>query len=245
MSTDGGSQDLNPSPADAGTPPTQGGNSGGGSAPGTIPVELQVAADNLGIKLVAEKEWKERDRYYGSVKNGEISKKLAEYDKLKEADQKRKDGELSDIERANKQATDYKTAADAAAAEKSLLALRIGFMQENARRAVPDSKELAVFPELMETQLPGILAEFKGGDVDEFVKDGFAKLVDLQTKFAKRFGGGSPANAPGGAPISPTGAQGEPLPRKGGSIVDDAFNWRDNVAFTNNPKMPPTGGGKR
>ena len=92
MSTDGGSLNITPSPDDSGGSPSQGGEPGGKTAAGQIPVELRVVAENLGIKLVPEKDWAERERVYGSVKHGSVAQKLAEYDKFVEADKKRKDG---------------------------------------------------------------------------------------------------------------------------------------------------------
>jgi len=242
MSTDGGSLNITPSPDDSGGSPSQGGEPGGKTAAGQIPAELRVVAENLGIKLVPEKDWAERERVYGSVKHGSVAQKLAEYDKFVEADKKRKDGELSDLERATNSATAMKGEAETLAAKNSALALRVGFLSENARRATPDSKDDAVFPEIMELHLPTLLAEFKGGDPEAFVQDGIGKLLDIQSRFAKRFGG--PGNAPGGgSPASPTGAQGEPTPKKEGSLVNQAFNWRDEVAFTENPHIvrPKTG----
>lgn len=247
MPTDGGSPNTTPNPDGSGTPPTQGGTPGGTDTAGQIPVELRVVAENLGIKLVPEKEWKERDRYYGSVKNGEISKKLAEYDRLVAAEKERKDGELSDLERATGSVTTLKEEGVALADRNRALALRVGFLTENAKRAMPDSKDVAVFPEIMDLHMPTLLAEFKGGDVDEFVQTGLGKLLDIQGRFAQRFGGG-PSNGPGGeSPASPSGAQGATTPRREGSIVAQGMRWQDDVAFTQHPHIvrPPGGGGKR
>ena len=236
---------LNTSPDDSGTPAVQGAD-GGGNATGQIPVELRVAAENLGIKLVPEKDWAERERVYGSVNHGNVAKKLAEYDRFVEAEQKRKDGELTDLERATGSVTALEGDKESLAVKNRELALRIGFLTENAKRAMPDSKDVAVFPEIMDLHMPSLLAEFKGGDADEFVQSGLGKLLELQSRFARRFGG--PANAPGGgSPVSPSGAHSEPLPRKEGSIVKQGFDWRDEVAFTVNPHIvrPTTDARKR
>ena len=232
-------------PDDSGTPTAQGAD-GGGKTAGQIPVELRVAAENLGIKLVPEKDWAERERVYGSVKHGSVAQKLAEYDKFVAADKKRTDGELSDLERATGSVTALEGDKESLAAKNCELALRVGFLTENAKRAMPDSKDVAVFPEIMDLHIPTLLAEFKGGDADEFVQSGLGKLLDIQSRFARRFGG--PANAPGGGnPASPSGAHSEPLPRKEGSIVKQGFDWRDEVAFTVNPHIvrPTTDARKR
>ncbi len=247
MPTDGGSPNPNPNPDGSGALPLQGGSAGGGNAPGHIPVELQVAAENLGIKLVPEKDWAESERLVGSLRHGNVSKKLAEYDKLVEAETKRKDGELSDIERATGSVTALTAEKETLVARNSELALRIGFLTENAKRAMPDSKDVAVFPEIMDLHMPTLLAEFKGGDADEFVQSGLGKLLDIQSRFAQRFGGG-PGNAPGGAgPASPSGAQGASVPRREGSVVKQGMRWQDDVAFIENPHIvrPAGGGGKR
>lgn len=219
---------------------------GGKTVAGQIPVELRVVAENLGIKLVPEKDWVEAERLVGSFKHGNVAKKLAEYDVLVEADKKRKDGELSDLERVTGSVTALEGDKESLAAKNRELALRVGFLTENAKRAMPDSKDVAVFPEIMDLHMPALLAEFKGGDADEFVQDGLKKLLDVQGRFARRFGG--PANAPGGgSPASPSGAHSEPLPRKDGSIVKQGFDWRDEVAFTEHPHIvrPTTDARKR
>jgi len=246
MATDGGSPNTIPSPADAGALPVQGGNTGGGNVPGHIPVELRAAAENLGIKLVPEVDWAEREKVYGSVKHGNIAEKLNRLNKYEEDAQKRADGELSELQRAQKEAADLRAQNDSAAAEIRAMALRTGFLTENAKRAMADSKELAVFPEIMDMYLPTLLPEFKGGDPDEFVKNGLDKMLGVQATFLKRLGG-EPGNAPGGSPVSPSGAQGEQLPRRSGSVVKELVDWRSRVAFTNHPHIvqPPGVGGKR
>lgn len=235
---------TDPNPDGSGAPTVRGAD-GGGKTAGQIPVELRVAAENLGIKLVPEKDWAERERVYGSVKTGNLSKKLADYDRFVEAEQKRKDGELSDLERATGNVTALEGDKESLTARNRELALRVGFLTENAKRAMPDSKDVAVFPEIMDLHMPALLAEFKGGDPDEFVQDGLKKLLDVQGRFARRFGG--PANAPGGGnPVDPSGAHSEPQPRRTGSVVKQMADWRKDAAFTSNPHIvSPTGDGRK
>jgi hypothetical protein len=245
MSTDGGSQILTTSPDGSGGSSTQGGDTGGKNVPGQIPVELRAAAENLGIKLVPEKDWAESQRLVGSLQHGNVAKKLAEYDKYVEADQKRKDGELSDLERATGNVKTLEGDKESLAARNRELALCVGFLTENAKRAVPDSKDVAVFPEIMDLHMPTLLAEFKGGNADEFVQNGLEKLLELQGRFARRFGG--PGNAPGGGSlVSPSGAHSEPAPRRDGSVVKQMADWRKDAAFTTNPRIvSPTGDGRK
>jgi hypothetical protein len=138
MANELGGNPTNPNPDGSGTPIVQGAD-GGGKTAGQIPVELRVAAENLGIKLVPEKDWTERERVYGSVKTGNISKKLADYDRFVEAEQKRKDGELSDLERATGNVTALEGDKESLAVRNRELALRVGFLTENAKRAMPEN----------------------------------------------------------------------------------------------------------
>ncbi|MBU8871371.1 MAG: hypothetical protein KOO60_10955 [Gemmatimonadales bacterium] len=247
MATDGGSPNPNPNPDGSGGSLGQSGNSGGGDATGQIPAELRVAAANLGIELVPAATLAEYKKVHGSVKHGNIGEKLNRLNKLEEAETVRKDGELSELERATGSVTTLKEEGVALADRNLKLALRIGFLTENAKRAMPDSKDVAVFPEIMDLHMPALLAEFKGGDADEFVQDGLGKLVEIQARFAQRFGGG-PRNGPGGeSPASPSGAQGAAAPRREGSVVAQGMKWQDEVAFTQHPHIvhPQKGGGKR
>ena len=247
MSTDGGSPNPNPNPDGSGTPPSQGGNPDSGNTTGQIPAALLTAAANLGIQLVPAAELAELKKVHGSVKHGNILEKLNRLNKLEADETTRKDGELSDLERATGSVTTLTADKDALAARNSALALRIGFLTENMKLAhSTEPGVVAVIPAVMEANW-GLLGEFKGGDVDEFVKDGLGKMLDIQNDLARQLGGGA-ANAPGATgPASPSGAQGATAPQRTGSVVKQGMNWRDDVAFTQHPHIvrPTGGGGKR
>lgn len=247
MPTDGGSHNPDPKPDGSGTQPGQGGDSGSVNATAQIPAELLVVAERLGVQFVPKAELADLKKVHGSVKHGNILEKLTRLNKLEEADKKRQDGELSDLERATGTAELLEADKVTLAARNSELALRVGFLIENLKLAhSTEPGVVAVIPAVMEANW-GLLAEFKGGDVDEFVKSGLGKMLDLQTDLARQLGGGAP-NAPGATgPASPSGAQSALAPRKTGSVVKQLVNWRDEVATTHNPHIvrPEEGGGKR
>ena len=247
MSTDGGSPNPTPNPDGSGVLPGQGGDSGGGNDTGQIPAALLKAAENLGIQLVPKAELAELKKVHGSVKHGNILEKLTRLNKLDEAEKTRKDGELSDLERATGSVKTLEADKDALAARNSALALRVGFLTENAKLAFSTKPGVvAVIPAVMEANW-GLLGEFKGGDVDEFVKGGLGKMLDIQTDLARQLGGGA-ANAPGAtSPASPSGAQGAQVPQRSGSVVKQMSDWRSDVVSTQNPHIvrPAGGGGKR
>jgi hypothetical protein len=228
---DGGSQGNGPSPDGSGGSPQQGGTQQGGGAPSAE--QIKAAAEALGLEVVPQKEYAELERNYKSVKFGKISKILSEHDKLEKDRIQREEGDLSDHEKAKKAVERLTRENDDLKGELGRQALMIGVWKENLKRALPNSKEDAVFPEFVDMQMDQILDEFQGGDAEAFVQSALNTMGAGMKEILGRLAP-PPGPTPGGGPGGHA-RHGQPELPDGRSPIAKAYDWADTAVTIHNP----------
>jgi hypothetical protein len=230
MPDDGGIQGQKSNPEGSGTPAGEGGTPGSGTPSAEQAI---AAAEKLGFAVVPEAEMAELKRNYGSVKHGKIASILAKHDELVAADATRKAAGQTDLEKAQMSATALTSENKTLKNDVGRQALRIGILEENLTRTLPDSKKDAVFPEFLNMQVETLLDEFQGGDADAFVSSAVDRMVEGQAKILGRF---IPKGAtPGGGPVAGHADHGEPLESDDRSEIAKGYDWRSRAVFIHNP----------
>jgi hypothetical protein len=219
--TDGGSQNINPSP-EAGA--------AGMNRDDWNRLVAEAAKHGMTVVNMNSDELEKMKRVYGSVTNpnGNIAGKLKKLDEYEAAQEAERQKGMTEVERLASERDALHKKLEMTEGNLTQMGLQVGLAVRNMER-VHRQPDKAILPTFLDFN---VLADYDGdpANLDAFLDSALDKLLAKQEDVARLFRSreatpGSATPASGSPPR--TGVQSQPVQR--GSVIAQKVGWRDTV----------------